>query len=449
MIRQETRLLFWMMIPLMLMSGISNAEIKMQAQEISSNLAMLRPAFTVEKRFSNDLELIGFDIEIDGIKLSAGNDGIPVIKRDTPFELVLYWRYLNKTEKRPEYRLFIRQIESFGWVQNVTSHPIAIPSVNGDLTDARRSWEPIGSVVVNRSVFRIPKHLQMEEPQLIVYFGEEFHVIGRIRIDTPEAAFLLGKRFWENGDTDSALDEFIYFVERAEGTAILFADELRMLLSQIDGRSYRDWRVLYCTGHAYRMLEEWDEAIGHFENTIAQNPSFGDVYYYASVALQKAGRRQAALDMLLKGVSLDPDHPYIRGEMGRLLGEDRQSVLTIGPGDWQGMRSDGGIANFGCIWNEFRFGGGMAEFSIFVQGVPAVNIWPHMVVKIDGVKAYEEDVKSRDTVKFTFRRELSTGEHILVIWFTNDVVRINDSGIEENADLIVKKCDILTLQDSK
>lgn len=75
--------------------------------------------------------------------------------------------------------------------------------------------------------------------------------------------------------------------------------------------------------------------------------------------------------------------------------------------------------NISC-WKDLNLFEGQAEVRVFAWGQPAVGVWPHMVVKLNGRKIGEADVTSGEARPYSFFAEVRRGRQRLEISFTND-----------------------------
>ena len=412
--------------------------------DIPERIASLTPSYKTQVVFNNQLELIGYDIFSDGLKLSQTNSEIVALKRGKPFNIRYYWRYIDRLVQIPSlHALFVNNVPIK--TTHGVSHKFESQVSKWQDVRSQSNGAFIGHTFWEEHTYLLPDQYLMWAPDLALRLNDmNYKGVLSLKFDDTEGAFNYGTQYLRLGNVDAALAEFVFFSEQADSTHTMLMQNMIELFQNKALLEQRDWRIYYCLGHVARLKKQWKESENYFQKSLALNASLGDVYFYAAKALVEQGQKARALDMVQKGLLAAPQNAYLLSERAR-LNDAKDFPAYIIENDWRGMTGHGYLFSYGAVWQKLRLLGGQYKFKFHLRGVPAVDVWPHVIIQIDGERIYEDDVRSRDPVVVEIDHALNTGEHVVAVWFTNNTIRTNAAGETEDADLYVDRCEILPL----
>jgi hypothetical protein len=111
-------------------------------------------------------------------------------------------------------------------------------------------------------------------------------------------------------------------------------------------------------------------------------------------------------------------------------------VVSMPSESWQGPSGGMLYTNISC-WQNLTLYDGRAKIKIFARGIPALDVWPLMRVKLGNTIVGEIEVDSRETKPYTFDVSLVRGRQRLEVSFINDYFEP-----PENRDLWVEQAKI-------
>lgn len=419
--------------------GVQGAD---QTADISERIASLTPSQRRVVVFNNQLELVGYDVFSDGLKLSQLDSGLVVLKKGRPFNIRYYWRFIDRLIQVPSFHvLFVNQIP-IKTTHGVT-HKFGSSASRWENVEHQLHGELIGHTFTDEQTYALPDQYLMWEPDLALRLNDtNYQGVLSLAFDDVGGAFGYGQQYLSLGNIDAALTEFVSFSEQADSAHVALMETMVGLLKNKILEDQKDWRVFYSLGHAARLKKQWQESADYFQKSLELNTKNGNAYYYAAVALIELARQTQALALVQKGLTVDPENIYLLGEHARLTNQ-KEFPKHVLENNWRGMTPQGYLFSYGAVWQKVRLYGGQYTFKFQMRGVPAVDVWPYTIIQIDGERVYEGEVRSRDAVVVEVDHKLKTGEHWVAVWFTNNVTRTNAQGQVEDADLYVDRCEIV------
>ena len=74
----------------------------------------------------------------------------------------------------------------------------------------------------------------------------------------------------------------------------------------------------------------------------------------------------------------------------------------------------------GFVSTSSTFVNGPTYINVSASGQVAANVWPHMVVSVDGVQIGQATVSSKSWTQFSFPYAATAGSHLIKVSFDND-----------------------------
>ncbi len=93
---------------------------------------------------------------------------------------------------------------------------------------------------------------------------------------------------------------------------------------------------------------------------------------------------------------------------------------TMGKSTGGSVTGGWNIWSNGYIWTDHDFTAGPTTIIVMAQGQPALGVWPHMVVTVDGVEVGDSNVTSTSYAPYTFNFTASGGTAEIRVEFDND-----------------------------
>ena len=119
-------------------------------------------------------------------------------------------------------------------------------------------------------------------------------------------------------------------------------------------------------------------------------------------------------------------------EYGRAILEKEDAIKKAGslaPGSWQGMSRDrkhaftsGDMYWPGMVLTPLDLPQGEVEIAVEARGTPAKNIYPYMIVELDGEKIGEVLIKGEKWEEYSFKAKSPGGRSVLGVIYDNDAV---------------------------
>jgi len=105
-------------------------------------------------------------------------------------------------------------------------------------------------------------------------------------------------------DAYVALGEILNFSGRAEKTIALVEKAMRL------NPYYKTW-YLWCLGHAYYLLEQYEDAIATFKRALTRNPDFIPAHVYLAVLYSEVGEEEKARAESKEFMRLSPQGSFV------------------------------------------------------------------------------------------------------------------------------------------